>query len=196
MKRCSIILHSVNGNCYIMGSHLQEQLKQCQVDARLYRVEDEDLHIWANKQETTNDFYEDILALPVASIATLEKSSMIILGSPTRFGNVSSEMKTFLDSTYDLMESRNLADKFFGCFTSCTHSMCDGSRALETMIWWAQNMGMLHIPFGLHADLPEYNQPSNGIIHLEGKDHATRPSQSMGKVITAYAETLAAYVQE
>ena len=102
MKRCSIIIHSVSGNCYIIGSYLKELMTERNVDARLYRVEDPDLHIWANTQETTNDFYEDILALPIVSTSTLTKSDMVILGSPTRFGNISAEMKTFLDTTLPL----------------------------------------------------------------------------------------------
>ncbi|NLV83851.1 MAG: flavodoxin family protein, partial [Spirochaetales bacterium] len=45
MERCAIIIHSVNGNCYIIATYLQELLVKRNVDARLYRVEDSDLHI-------------------------------------------------------------------------------------------------------------------------------------------------------
>ena len=61
MKRCSIVIHSVSGNCYIIGSYLKEALEKRNVDVRFYRVEDPDLHIWANKEETANDYYEDII---------------------------------------------------------------------------------------------------------------------------------------
>ncbi|MFA7540408.1 MAG: NAD(P)H-dependent oxidoreductase, partial [Sphaerochaetaceae bacterium] len=98
MSRCSIIVHSVNGNSYIIASYLQELLKEREVDARLYRVEDPDLHIWANQSDTANDYYEEISSLPVASNSTLEKSKMVIMGCPTSFGNVSSEMKAFMES--------------------------------------------------------------------------------------------------
>ncbi len=53
MKRCSIIIHSVSGNCFIIGNYLKELMAERNVDARLYRVDDPDLHIWANTQETT-----------------------------------------------------------------------------------------------------------------------------------------------
>ena len=65
MKRCSIIIHSVSGNCFIIGNYLKELMAERNVDARLYRVDDPDLHIWANTQETTNEFYEDICELPL-----------------------------------------------------------------------------------------------------------------------------------
>ena len=49
---------------------------------RLYRVDDPDHHIWANKLEIANEFYEEILELPIANSETLLKSDLIILGSP------------------------------------------------------------------------------------------------------------------
>ena len=109
MKRCSIIIHSVSGNCFIIGSYLKEALEKCNVDVRFYRVEDTDLHIWANKQETANDYYEDIMGLPVVTPEKLLKSDMIIFGCPTVFGNISAEMKTFIDSTVDMCEDHALS---------------------------------------------------------------------------------------
>ncbi|NLZ69325.1 MAG: flavodoxin family protein, partial [Spirochaetales bacterium] len=148
MSRCSIIIHSVSGNIFILGSCLQEKLKAKGIDARLYRVEDADLHIWANQEDSANDYLEDILALPLATEELLKKSDMIILGAPTRFGNMTAEMKAFLDTTFELSEDRSLAGTLFGCFTSCAHSICEGSHALDSMLYWGQNMGMIHIPFG------------------------------------------------
>lgn len=196
MKRCSIIIHSVNGNCFIMAQYLQELLTDRNCDTRLYRVKDEDLHIWANKQETTNDFLEDILALPLANTSTLKKSDMVILGSPTMFGNVTGEMKTFLDSTFELSETRELETKFFASFTSCTHSTCEGAHALDSMIFWSQNMGMIHIPFGVHVEIDSHNQPVTGLVHLAGKENLIRPSVKLGAVMECYADQLAAYIQE
>lgn len=196
MKRCSIIIHSVNGNCYIIGSYLKEALEKRNVDVRFYRVEDTDLHIWANREETANDFYEQIMELPVVTPEKLLKSDMVIFGSPTRFGNVSAEMKTFIDSTFAMCEDKALADKFFACFTSCKYSLCEGSRALDSMIYWAQGNGMIHIPFGIHADIPTCHQPVQGLAHLEGTESLVRPSEQLGQEIDLYAENLASYIQD
>jgi NAD(P)H dehydrogenase (quinone) len=195
MNRCSIIVHSVNGNSYIIATYVQELLKERGVDARLYRVEDADLHIWANKSDTANDFYEDIQALPVASESTLLKSKMVILGCPTTFGNVSAEMKAFMDSTYALIESREMTGKYFACFTSCTHSICEGAFCLDSMVHYAQTLEMIHIPLGIHDSLVWANQPVSGIVHLAGKENAIRPSKQLGDVLAVYADTLAGYLQ-
>lgn len=196
MKRCSIIIHSVNGNCYIMGQYIKDLMIERNCDARLYRVKDEDLHIWANKLETTNDFLEDILALPIANSSTLKKSDMVIIGSPTLFGNMTGEMKSFLDETFPLSETRELESKFFACFTSCTHSTCEGAHAIDSMLLWAQNMGMLHIPFGVHTEFDSHNQPVAGLVHLAGKENMIRPSVKLGKVMEVYADNLASYIQD
>ena len=196
MKRCSIVIHSVNGNCYIIGSYLKEAIATRNVDVRFYRVEDTDLHIWANRQETANDFYEEIISLPVVTPEKLLKSDMIIFGCPTIFGNVSAEMKTFIDSTVAMCEDHALSDKFFACFTSCKFSLCEGSRALDSMIFWAQGNGMIHIPFGIHKEMPACQQPVQGLAHLEGKESLVRPSSQLGEEINLYAENLASYIQE
>jgi NAD(P)H dehydrogenase (quinone) len=137
MQRCSIIIHSVSGNSFIIANYLKELLVERNVDARVYRVEDADLHIWANKSDAANDFYEDIQALPVANNSTLLKSKMIILGSPTSFGNVSAEMKAFMDSTYSLAEDRSLEGRYFACFTSCDHSVAEGAYCIDSMVHYA-----------------------------------------------------------
>lgn len=195
MERCSIIVHSVSGNSYIIATFLQELLNERNVDARLYRVEDADLHIWANKSDAANDFYEEIQALPVASESTLMKSRMVILGCPTTFGNVSAEMKAFMDSTYELALNRSMEGRLFACFTSCDHSVAEGAFCIDSMVHYAQTLGMVHIPLGMHEDLAWANQPVSGIVHLAGKDNTIRPSQQLGDILAAYADTLAAHMQ-
>ena len=196
MKRCNIIIHSISGNIYIIASYLKEKLRERNVDARLYRVDDPDLHIWANQKDSVNQYYEDIPELSVASEETLLKADMIILGSPSRFGNMTAEMKAFLDSTFEMSEDRALEGRLFGCFTSCCHSICEGSHALDSMLYWAQNMSLIHIPYGVRPELELSNQPVAGIVHLEGKENLIRPSEQLGAVIEAYADTVAAYLED
>lgn len=192
MSRCSIIVHSVNGNSYIIATVFQELLKERGVDARLYRVEDSDLHIWANESDSANDFYEEIQALAVANTSTLEKSQMVILGCPTSFGNISAEMKAFMDSTYSLALERTLEGRLFACFTSCSNSIAEGAFCIDSMVHYAQMMSMIHIPLGIRGA----NQPVSGIVHLAGKENTIRPSGQLGEVLAQYADTLASYLEE
>lgn len=55
---------------------------------------------------------------PYATIDDLKECAGLALGSPTRFGNMSSALKYFLDGTGGLWQSGALINKPAGCFTS------------------------------------------------------------------------------
>jgi NAD(P)H dehydrogenase (quinone) len=55
---------------------------------------------------------------PYASIDDLVEADGLLLGSPTRFGNMAAPLKHFLDSTSELWLSGRLVDKPAGVFTS------------------------------------------------------------------------------
>ena len=55
---------------------------------------------------------------PYVELDDLEEADGLLLGSPTRFGNMAAPLKHFLDSTSELWLSGRLADKPAGVFTS------------------------------------------------------------------------------
>jgi NAD(P)H dehydrogenase (quinone) len=57
-------------------------------------------------------------AAPVATPAELADYDAIVIGTPTRFGNMASQMKNFLDQTGGLWASGALIGKVGGVFTS------------------------------------------------------------------------------
>lgn len=71
-----------------------------------------------------------------------------------------------------------------------------GAHTLNSLIYWAQSMGMLHIPFGVHYELEFSDQPVSGIVHLAGKEDSIRPGDRLGHELEVYADILAAYIQE
>lgn len=81
--------------------------------------------------DCSNSDHEDLLV----STEDLTNCDGLILGSPTRFGNMSSSMKYFLDSTSSLWMSGGLVGKPAGVFTSSS-SMHGGqeSTLLSMMI--------------------------------------------------------------
>lgn len=191
MKRCSIIFHSVCGNNYLIASAFQEALQEEGFDARLYNVKDEDLHIWSNRLESANDFYEEINNLPTANYETLVKSDLVILGSPTYFGNVSAEMKRFMDESSIYFYDGTLSGKYFGCFTSCSQIEGGGTLCLQSMIHYAQHMGMVHVPLGMQVQHIDPYQPPAGIMHHSGKESSIRPSSQLGSAVVYYSRLFA-----
>jgi len=65
---------------------------------------------------------------PFVELADLESCDGLILGSPTRFGNMSASMKYFLDGTSKIWMSGGLVGKPAGVFTSSS-SMHGGQES-------------------------------------------------------------------
>ena len=64
---------------------------------------------------------------PYATLEDLQSCSGLILGSPTRFGNMAAPLKYFIDSTSSLWASGALVDKPAAVFTS-TQTMHGGQE--------------------------------------------------------------------
>lgn len=80
---------------------------------------------------------------PYASIDDLERCDGLLLGSPTRFGNIAAPMKYFLDSTSGLWLSGALVDKPAGVFTSSSSLHGGQESTLLTMIVPLIHHGMI-----------------------------------------------------
>src|SRR5271170_3597084 len=80
---------------------------------------------------------------PYASLADLKDTDALILGSPTRFGNMAAPLKYFLDGTSSLWLSGALAGKPAAAFTS-TQTMHGGQEStLLTMLLPLLHHGMI-----------------------------------------------------
>ncbi len=80
---------------------------------------------------------------PYAELADLENCAGLILGSPTRFGNMAAALKYFLDSTGGLWHSGSLAGKPAGIFTSTASQHGGQESTLLSMMLPLLHHGML-----------------------------------------------------
>jgi NAD(P)H dehydrogenase (quinone) len=69
----------------------------------------------------------------------------LLLGSPTRFGNMAAPLKYFLDSTGDLWLAGALVDKPAGVFTSTSSAHGGQETTLLTMVLPLIHHGMLWV---------------------------------------------------
>ena len=86
-------------------------------------------------------------AAPVASVQELAEYDAIIFGTPTRFGNMAGQMRTFLDQTGGLWSKGALAGKIASVFTS---TGTGGGQELTITSTWTTlaHHGMILVPIG------------------------------------------------
>jgi NAD(P)H dehydrogenase (quinone) len=82
---------------------------------------------------------------PYATLGDLEHCDGLLLGSPTRFGNMAAPLKFFLDSTSGLWISGALVDKPAGVFTSSSSLHGGHESTLLTMAIPLMHHGMLWV---------------------------------------------------
>ena len=97
---------------------------------------------------------------PYVELADLEQCAGLVLGSPTRFGNMAAPLKYFLDTTGALWAKGTLAGKPAAVFTS-TASLHGGQETtLTSMMLPLLHHGMLIV--GLPYTLPEVTHTASG----------------------------------
>ncbi|MGD9597673.1 MAG: NAD(P)H:quinone oxidoreductase [Steroidobacteraceae bacterium] len=86
---------------------------------------------------------------PYATLADLRETQGLVLGSPTRFGNMAAPLKYFLDGTSSLWLDGGLAGKPAGVFTSTQTQHGGQETTLLSMLLPLLHQGMylVGIPF-------------------------------------------------
>lgn len=131
----------------------------------------------------------------------LRNCAGLILGSPTRFGNMAAAMKSFIDSTGSLWASGALIDKPCGVFTS-TSSLHGGQEStLLSMALPLLHHGMVYcgIPYSESAlNTTSSGGTPYGASHVAGADNKNEISEeekllclAMGKRLGKIAAALA-----
>lgn len=137
---------------------------------------------------------------PFASLDDLRQADGLVLGSPTRFGNMAAPLKYFLDGTASLWVSGALAGKPAGVFTS-TQTMHGGQETtLLSMMMPLIHHGMylVGIPY-TERSLNETRTGGSpyGASHVAGPqddpalaDHEKNLAQVLGRRVAALAARL------
>jgi NAD(P)H dehydrogenase (quinone) len=135
---------------------------------------------------------------PYASLAELRRADGLLLGSPTRFGNMAAPLKYFLDSTSALWLDGALSGKPAGVFTS-TQSMHGGQEStLLSMMLPLLHHGMVLV--GLpYTEAALHSTRSGGTPYGASRVAGTGPDlteeerllvQALGRRVAALAVTL------
>lgn len=117
---------------------------------------------------------------PVAAPHELANYDAVIFGVPTRFGNMSSQMRSFLDQTGALWAGGKLIGKVGSVFTSTGTGIGNESTILTTHVTLLHHgMVIVGVPFGAPGigDISEVHGGSfYGAGTIAGSDGSRQPS--------------------
>ena len=117
--RVAVIYYSATGNVHALATAMAEGAEAVGAEVRLRRVPElaPDRAIDANPAWRAHvDATKD--AVPEAVVEDLDWADAYAFGTPTRFGNVTAQLKQFIDQTGALWQQGKLSDKPVTSFTS------------------------------------------------------------------------------
>jgi NAD(P)H dehydrogenase (quinone) len=114
----AVIYYSATGTIAEIAKEISQTAEKADAEVRLRRVTElapqsaiEQNPAWVANVEATAD-------IAVAEPDDVRWADAVIFGSPTRFGNVSAQLKQFIDTLGPLYAQGLLADKVYSGFTS------------------------------------------------------------------------------
>lgn len=202
--RVQIIFYSMHGHVYRMAEAVAAGAREVQgADVSLYQVPEllpDGVLEKMGAQQTKKAFAH----VPIAKVEHLPEADAIIFGVPTRFGNVVTQIQSFMDATGKLWQTGALIGKVGSVFvsTATQHGGHETTiRSLHTELFH-QGMVVVGVPYSC-PELSNMNEISGGSPYgagtLAGPKGERQPSENelkiarfQGKHVAQIAAKLAA----
>jgi len=176
MTKLLVLYYSMYGHIETMAGAIAEGARSVEgVEVTLKRVPETMSEEVAKKYGAKLD-----QAAPVASPQELPDYDAIIFGTPTRFGNMTAQMRNFLDQTGQLWMKGALVGKVSSVFTS-TGTGGGNESTIMTFVPTLVHHGMIYV--GLPYSCPELTDISElkggspwGAGTIAGPDGSRQPS--------------------
>jgi NAD(P)H dehydrogenase (quinone) len=118
MTNIAVIYYSSTGNVHALAEALAEGASDVGSEVRLRRVAELAPDEAIDSNPAWRAHLEETAHIPEATHDDLRWADAYAFGTPARYGNVSSQLKQFLDTTAPLWAAGELADKAATAFTS------------------------------------------------------------------------------
>jgi len=157
-----IAYYSRYGHTFQMARAVKEGVMSVSgVEAVLRRIQEfPDIEKDIDKDKYAKQVWEQQKDIPVCTLDDLREADGVIFGTPTRYGNMTAQMKRFIDSTAELWMVGALEGRPAGFFTSTATTHGGQETTLITMMVPFLHLGMVIV------GVP-YSTP--GMLHTEGR---------------------------
>lgn len=189
VKKVTIVFHSVCGNTYIMAKEFYNEFKSHNAETQILRVSDPNYNELAVQFDVAGQYKSEIMNIQEVEVEKLLDSDIIIIGSPTYYGNVSGAMKVFMDSFSPYWSEARFWGKKLFSYTTCGTSEGGADMCLNAINIFGQHVGMTSIPVPANL-IPGQSFPAYGLVHYTGGYADVRPSREVISAIKEITERL------
>lgn len=138
--KLAIIYYSMTGTNYQLAKWAEEAAAKAGAEVRVLKVQELAPEEVVNSNPVWKKLTEDTEDVPVASSDDLVWADAIIFSSPTRFGNVTSQIKNFMDLQGRIWAEGKLMNKVVSAMSSAQNSHGGQEQTIQaiytTMMHW------------------------------------------------------------
>src|SRR5699024_8920122 len=116
--KLAVIFHSMGGTNYQLSKWAEEGEKEVGAEDKILKVQELAPQSVIERNEAWEKTIEETKDVPEATSDDIEWADAIIFSTPTRFGNMASQMKQFLDIQGGLWGSGKTVNKVVSAMTS------------------------------------------------------------------------------
>ncbi len=189
MTRVAVIYYSSTGTNHATAQAVAEGASGTGAEVRVRLVAETAPAAAIAGNPAWKAFTERTANEPRAELADLEWADAVVFGSPTRFGNVAAQFKSFIDSAGGLWFQGKLANKVYAAFTSAQNAHGGQESTLLALF-----NSIYH--FGGYIVTPGYTDPS--VFAAGGNPYgvSVTATGSVGEADLAHARYLGKRVAE
>lgn len=158
--KLAIIYYSQTGHNFQMAKWAKEEAEKNGAEVRLLKVheyldtaEAENNPAWKNYLEESKDIKE-------ATSDDLIWADAVLFSTPTRFGNVAGQLKSFIDAQGGIWAQGKLVNKVISAMTSAQNNNGGQEGTIKSIYTTAAHWGAIILPIG-YVDDSVYVQGGN-----------------------------------
>ncbi|MBO4159251.1 MULTISPECIES: NAD(P)H:quinone oxidoreductase [Micromonospora] len=164
----AIIYYSATGTVHTLAQAAAEGARQAGANVRLRKVAESAPAEAVDARAEWAQHVQDTADVEVASGDDLDWADAALLGTPTRFGNVSSQLKAFIDTLGPLWFQGRLAGKVYSAFTASNTSHGGQESTLLSLSNVFYHWGGIIVPPGYTDPIQFQSGNPYGTSHVAG----------------------------
>ncbi|SDM52678.1 NAD(P)H:quinone oxidoreductase [Streptomyces wuyuanensis] len=167
--KLSIVYYSSTGTIAEIAKELRDAGVKAGAEVRLVKAAElaPRAAIDANPAWTANE--AATVDVPEATPEDIEWADAVLFGSATRFGNVSSQLKQFIDTLGGLWAQGKLADKVYSGFTSSATLHAGQETTLQALYTSVHHFGGIVVAPGFTDPVKFADGNPYGTSHVDGQ---------------------------
>ncbi len=171
MTKLAVIYYSSTGTVDAMARRVAEAAEKAGAEVRLRHVAELAPQEAIDSQERWREHVDAVADEPTATPDDIVWADAVVFGTPTRFGNVSAQLKQYMDSLGGQWAQGLLADKVYAGFTSSQTAHGGQEATLLALYTSIYHWGGIVVAPGYTAGLKFVDGNPYGVSHVTGADN-------------------------